>query len=123
MTVAHQLTNRIGDEKNAELWKHVRDTQLIFNNIPVTEHRTMETFYAEPMTMGGLQEEPFCIELVRIVNLLQGEQPVTGCTGFLNFVWKPQKGGAVINNVNGMSVGTNGTTKYRFYYRITYRMV
>jgi hypothetical protein len=47
---------------------------------------------------------------------------VTACLGFVNFVWKPQNGGAVIQNIGGMNPTDNGATKYRFFYRITYRM-
>lgn len=123
MTVTHQLTKRIGDAKDAPVWQQARDVQTILNRIPVQEHRIVEEFYKEPSVLGGLQEEPFGIELVRIVNMFAPETPVTACTGFINFVWKPQQGGAVIPSLGGFSIASNGTTKYRFYYRITYRMV
>lgn len=122
MTVNHMLPDRIGDPEHAPTWKLTRDAQTLFQKIPVVEHRSIEAFYKEPMTMGALQEEPFCIELVRIQNLFAPETPVTACTGFLNFVWKPQNGGAQIQNIGGLSVASNGKTKFRFFYRITYRM-
>jgi hypothetical protein len=123
MTVLHVLPNRIGDEAHAPTWQLTRDAQTLFQKIPVIEQRIVEEFYKEPSAMGGLQEEPFSIELVRIVNLLNAQTLVTACTGFVNFVWLPNNGGASIQNVGGLSVAANGATKYRFYYRITYRMV
>lgn len=116
-----QIGRRIFKPENAELATHARDVQELFNGVPIVELRTIESLYAEPMTLTAA-EEPFCIELVRIANTLALEQPVSACFGMVHYVWRPQLGGAQITRIGGMSVGTNGTTKYRFYYRITYRM-
>lgn len=122
MTLTHTVGRRIFQESQAELGQHARDVQEIFNKIPVVEHRVVESVYAEPMTLKA-SEEPFSIELVRIANVFALEQPVIACNGMVHFVWRPQNGGAQITKIGGMDVATNGTTKYRFYYRITYRMV
>jgi hypothetical protein len=122
MTVNHILPDRIGDQSQAPAFKLARDAQSILSRIPVTEHRTVEEFYHEPIVMGGMREEPFCIECVRIVNLLNAQTNVTECTGFVNFTWLPNNGGAFIQNIGGLTVAANGGTKYRFYFRITYRM-
>lgn len=122
MTINHILPDRIGETQHAPTFKLTRDAQSIFQRIPVTEHRTVDEFYKEPLVMGGLKEEPFCIECVRIANLLNAQTNVPACTGFVNFIWKPNNGGAFIQNIGGLTVATNGSTKYRFYFRITYRM-
>lgn len=116
-----QIGRRIFKPELQELGQHARDVQEIFDGIPIVELRTIEALYAEPMTLTAA-EEPFCIELVRIASTLALEQPVSACFGMVHYVWRPQLGGAQIMKIGGMSVGTNGTTKYRFFYRITYRM-
>lgn len=116
-----QIGRRIFKPEQADLGMHARDVQEIFDGIPIVELRTVEALYAEPMTLVAA-EEPFSIELVRIANVFALEQPVSACFGMVHYVWRPQLGGAQITRIGGMSVGTNGTTKYRFYYRITYRM-
>lgn len=115
----HQLPRRIFEEKDKELGEHVRAVQEVFDRQPVTEHKTVEQLYAEPMTLG-LDAEPYCVELVRIVNLQQN-LPVIACSGMVHYTWLPRNGGAVIANISGLSVAANGGIKYRFYYRITYR--
>jgi hypothetical protein len=122
MTVVHQVGRRIYPKGQEELAQHARDVQEIFNKIPVVEHRMIESYYAEPMTLL-VSEEPFCIELVRIANVFALEQPVSAAYGMLHYVFRPNLGGAQITKIGGLDVPTNGTTKYRFYYRITYRMV
>lgn len=122
MSVNHILPKRIGEQQHAPTYQLARDSQLVLQKIPVTEHRIIEELYKEPIAMGGLKEEPFSIECVRIVNLLNAQTNVPACTGFVNFIWKPNNGGAVIQNIGGLTVAANGGTKYRFYFRITYRM-
>ena len=122
MRPVHQIGRRIFKPEQEDLGNHARDVQDIFDKIPVVDHRIVEDFYKEPMTLSAA-EEPYCIELVRIANMFAPEQPVSASYGFVHFVWRPQLGGAQITKIGGMSVATNGTTKYRFYYRITYRMV
>jgi hypothetical protein len=122
MPITHQIGRRIFKPEQAELGAHARDVQEIFNKVPVVEQRVIEALYDEPMTLQTA-EEPFCVELVRIANMFAIEQPVSACFGMVHFVWRPNLGGCQITNIGGMSVATNGTTKYRFYYRITYRMV
>lgn len=121
MAIKHQIGRRIFKVEQAELGNHARDVQEIFNKMPVAEHRVIEDFYGEPMVLQA-PEEPFCIELVRIANVGALDTPVTACNGMVHYLWRPDIGGAQIKNIGGMSVATNGTTKYRFYYRITYRM-
>jgi hypothetical protein len=122
MALTHQIGRRIFKPEQAELGAHARDVQEIFNKMPVIEHRVIEDFYAEPMVLRA-NEEPFSIELVRIANMYALETPVSACFGMVHYVWKPTNGGAQITKIGGMDVATNGATKYRFYYRITYRMV
>ena len=118
----HQIAKRIFPAEQDLLGKHARDVQTILDGIPVEEQREVEALYAEPMTMGALKEEPFSIKLERIVNLFAPETPVTACTGFVHWIWKPQVGGAQIQSITGMSVATHGQTKFRFSFRISYRL-
>lgn len=122
MSRNHQVPRRIFGQDQVELGGHVRAVQEIFDRVPVVEHRVIEALYDEPMPLSAV-EEPFGVELVRIQNLQAPETPVNACYGFVHYVWKPLKGGALITKIGGMDVATNGTTKYRFSYRITYRMV
>lgn len=119
--LTHQLPRRIFKADEGPLGDHARATQDIFDKIPVMEHRAVEDYYAEPMVLKASQE-PFCVELVRIANVFALEQPVSACFGMLHFLWKPQQGGAVITKIGGLTPATDGATKFRFYYRITYRM-
>lgn len=116
-----RLRQRYFDEKQAALGLLARDTQELFNRLPVTEQKTVEALYAEPMVIGGLREEPFCIECVRVVNLFAPPTPVA-CGGMLHFYWLPQLSGAQITSIDGMSPVTDGATRFRFYFRITYKM-
>jgi hypothetical protein len=122
VTVKHQVPKRIFKPEQDELANHARGVQEIFDRVPVVEHRTIEDFYAEPMTLQ-VPEEPFSIELVRIANTYALEQPVSACFGMLHFVWRPRLGGAQITKIGGLTPAVDGLIKYRFYYRITYRMV
>ena len=122
MTITHQLGRRIFPPSQPELGAHARDSQEIFNKIPVQIHRVVEALYSEPMVIGALKEEPYEIKLSRLVNLFAPETAVTACTGFVHWIWKPQLGGAQIQNITGLSVATHGQTRFRFSYRITYRM-
>jgi hypothetical protein len=121
MPITHQVSQRIFSKEQAELGKHARDVQDIFNKIPVVVHKVVEQPYDEPMTIGNLTEEPFSIELVRVSNLSQATQIVSTATSLVHFTWQPNKGGLVINKIGGMSVGTSLPT-LRFYFRITYKM-
>jgi hypothetical protein len=121
VSIKFKLPKLIFGKDHDELANHARNVQELFNKVPVIEHRTIEALYDEPMTLQAA-EEPFSIELVRIANVFALEQPVTACNAMVHYVWRPNLGGAQITNIGGMSVATNGTTKYRFYYRITYRM-
>ena len=98
-----------------------RNVQELLDQMPVMEQKTIEQFYAEPLVIGGLREEPFCIECVRVVNLFAPQKPVA-CGGMCHFYWLPQLSGAQINSIDGMSPVTDGATRFRFYFRITYKL-
>ena len=121
MAKTHQLRSQLFPVDEAALGEHARDTQKILAKIPVVEHRITEQLYSEPLTLGQLTEEPFSIELVRVLNLFSPTTPVlTG--GMCHFTWLPQAGGAVIASIDGMSPGRDGATKFRFYFRVTFKM-
>lgn len=122
MTQQYRLKRQIfkGDQQ-APLAEHARDTQQLLGQVPVTELRIVESIYTEPMVLGQLKEEPFCIELVRIVNLSAATN-VVRCGGMVHFIWLPVLNGAQILSIDGLSPGFDGTTRFRFYYRITYKL-
>jgi hypothetical protein len=122
MSKTHRIRKLIFGKEQDELGQHARDMQSILDRVPFQEHRTIEHIYQEPMVVGNLDQEPFSIELVRIVDLMQPHVPVSACFGFLHFQWLPSQGGAVIQKIGGLDPTTNGTTRFRFYYRVTYRM-
>ena len=103
----------------SELGQLARDAQDIFRRIPVIEHRMFDSNYVEPMVIGQLAEEPFCIELVRLVNLSSPAVTPTAMSTLIYFTWLPSQGGAIINSIDGL---TPGLTKYRFFFRVTYRL-
>lgn len=122
MSLTHQIARRIFPKEQSELGKHARDVQTVFDKIPVQEHRVIVQPYTEPMTIGGLSEEPFCIELVRVADTSNANTVVTASTSLVHFTWLPSKGGAVIDKISGMTVATAPRPKLRFYFRITYKM-
>lgn len=122
MSLTHQIARRIFPKDQDELGKHARDVQSVFDKIPVQEHRVVDTPYMEPMTIGNLTEEPFSIELVRVVDTSNAHTIVSASTSLVHFTWLPSKGGAVIDKISGMTVATSPRPKLRFYFRITYKM-
>lgn len=100
----------------------MRDVQELLNRIEVIEQRTIEQLYAEPIVLGNMPEEPFAIHLARISNLTTPTSPVTQCSGLTHWTWLPALGGAQIANISGMTVASDGATRFRFYFRIIYKL-
>ena len=122
MSLTHQIARRIFRKEQADLGKHARDVQSVFDKIPVQEHRVIEQPYTEPMTVGDLAEEPYCIELVRVADTSNANTTVTASSSLVHFTWLPSKGGAVIDKISGMTPASSPRPKLRFYFRITYKM-
>lgn len=114
---AFQLRQQLYGEKDAKTGELARDVQRAFKQVPFEQHKTVDTVYKTPIVIGDLDEEPFCIELVRVANLSSVTAPPNG--GPCNFTWLPSQGGAVIASLAGFSAGS---TIYRLYFRITYRL-
>ncbi len=94
-----------------------RDLQKIFDLINPVAYKTFTTFYTEPMTLGVFVEAPLSIELVRITPVVQTELPVK-CGGLCHYVYKPQKGGAIITSIDGLSPLPRA--EYNFVFKITF---
>jgi hypothetical protein len=119
MAQNHFIGRMVYDKDNPALGQHARNVQGILNQIPVVEQRVVDAIYKEPFILGNLSEEPFSIELVRVVNM---SSPLTTmkCGGMIHFTFLPAKGGASIASIDGLSPVTDGTTKLRFFFRISY---
>lgn len=114
--IRYQLT------KNPELGESFRDVQRAFDAIPQVMLRKIETEYTVPLVLGNLDNEPDAIELIRIIDLNSQESPV-GCGSLCHYVWRPDKGGAQIMAIDGLTLAANGGKKYRYTFRITYAPV
>jgi hypothetical protein len=99
--------------------KLAQDTQKIFNLINPVSYKEFQREYTEPMALGVFSEPPLCIELVRVTSVAQTEQPVRS-GGMVHYVYKPQKGGAIITSIDGFTP-TTPRTFYNFVFRITFR--
>lgn len=104
-----------------ELGEFARDTQELVGRIPQIELRITEQQYMEPMTLGNMTQEPFCIELVRVTNLLAPQTPQQ-CGGMVHYTWLPAQNGCVIASIDGMSTLTDRIPNFRFYWRISYQL-
>lgn len=113
--IRHQMT------QSAELGEQFRDIQRAFDAIPIIILRkNIEVEYQEPLTLGKLDSEPDAIECIRVVDLAAQETPVLGAGGVCHYVWRPDRGGAQLTSINGMTLAANGGKKYRFTFRLTY---
>jgi hypothetical protein len=108
--------------KNVTLGEQFRDAQKGLDVIPITAMRKTEMAYSEPMVLGNLSRQPDAIEVIRVIDLQNQERSIPA-GGLCHFVWLPDKGGANIGSVDGMSVASNGGRKYRFTIRLTYAPV
>lgn len=117
-----RMRQRFFDEKQKDLGSVARDVQDLLGTIPVVELRIVESLYKEPLAISTISEEPFGLELVRIVNLFAPKTPVSACTGIVHWVWLPEAGGASITQIGGLTPAANGKIKYRFYFRVTYKL-
>lgn len=117
----YRFKQRYFGPDQSDLGALARDSQEIIAKIPVTELRMVETLYSEPMTLGQLVDEPFSIECVRVINMFAPQVPVK-CGGMAHFVWKPENNGAVITSIDGMSPTLDAAIRFRFYYRITFKL-
>ena len=100
-----------------DLGEHARDVQQLFDLVPRMFTKTTESAYTQPMVLGGFDEQPESIELVRIIDLNAQETPVA-CGSMVHYVWKPQRGGAQITSIDGLT--PSPSTKYRFTFRLTF---
>lgn len=114
--IRYQLT------KNPELGESFRDVQRAFDAIPQVMLRKVEVEFSSVLVLGNMDNEPDGIELLRIIDLSAPEKPV-GCGSLCHYVWRPDKGGALIYAIDGMTLAANGGKKYRFTFRITYAPV
>lgn len=106
--------------QHAELSDVARNTQEVVGTIPVVELVPVVQLYAEPMYVA-LSEEPYALELARIVNVEAPEDhPV--CSGMVHWVWEPQNGGARIDRIEGMTTAAYDQTRFKFFYRVTYAL-
>jgi hypothetical protein len=109
--------------KDPDLAEQFRDVQRALDSIPTVLIRKIEVDYQEPLVIGNLTNEPDAIECIRLIDLLSQETTVLGAGGVCHYVWRPDRGGAQIMSINGMSVAANGGKRYRFTFRITYAPV
>jgi hypothetical protein len=105
--------------QDATLGEQARDIQGGFDAIPIVILRTLVALYSEPLALGTLIDKPVAIEVIQVVDQSAQETPVK-CGTACHFVWRPQNGGAVITNIDGMSPTVNGGRSYRFTFRITF---
>lgn len=117
MRIRYQLPD------NPALAENFRDIQRAFDAIPIVLLRNVETQYTEPLVLGNMDNEPNGIEALRVVDLAAPETPVRDAGGVCHYVWRPDRGGAQIFAINGMSMAANGGKKYRFLFRLTYAAV
>lgn len=111
---AQQMRQQLSKDPN--VGEALRDTQGALDQIPIQLLRTITGLYAEPLALGSLPSKPLSVEAISVVDQADQETPVL--TGSLcHCVWDPQKGGAQIKSIDGLSA--NGKT-YRFTFRITF---
>jgi hypothetical protein len=106
--------------KDPELAEQFRDVQRAFDSIPTMLIRKFELEYQEPLVIGNLTNEPDGIELIRIIDLGAPESPLVGVGGLCHWVWRPDRSGAQVMSIGGMSLPFHGGVRYRFTFRITY---
>jgi len=116
MPQGYQLRRQAFDD-DRNLGEHSRDVREALDTIPRFIYRTFERYYAEPMIIGNLTEEPLTIVLERVVNLNAAETPVL-CGSMVHYVWKPQLGGARVTSIDGLTPSTS--VKYRFVFRLSF---
>lgn len=105
--------------RDVQLGEQFRDAQSSLDVVPLTLLRRIEMVYSEPMVLGALTEQPESIEAIRVIDLTS-QETVQLNGGLAWFIWRPDRGGAVIHSIDGMSVAANGGRKYRFTFRLTF---
>lgn len=94
-----------------------RDVQKVFDLLNPVTYKAFREYYTEPMVLGVFSEPPLSIELVRIADVIRPELPVK-CGSLVHYVYKPQKGGAIITNIDGLSPVVR--TQYDFVFKVTF---
>jgi len=117
-----RMRQRFFSKDQDQLGQVARDVQELLGTIPVVQLKIVESVYKEPLAIGAIDQEPFGLELVRIVNLYAPKTPVSACTGIVHWVWIPEAGGASITQIGGLTPAANGQIQYRFYFRITFKL-
>lgn len=118
MSKSYRLGQSIYGRDQEHLGKLSRDVQLVLNQVPVSELRVVLVTYREPLPLTCL-EEPFCLELVRVLTTTLPETPVR-CGGMVHWYWSAAAGGAVITSIDGLDPLVHSQQPLRLYFRITY---
>lgn len=108
---------------NPELAETFRDVQRAFDSQPTVLLRRFDAQFTLPLVIGNLTDEPDEIRLGRIIDLTSQESPVTACSGMCHFVWRPDRGGAQITAISGLTLGVNGGKLYRYTFELVYAPV
>lgn len=105
--------------KGQALGEHARDTQRAFDATPHHVMKSVDGLFKLGMELGSpiANVEPVSVELTRCVNMIHPEVP-SGCSGHVDFVWKPLNGGAVVTGITGLTPGTQ--IPYHMVFRFTY---
>lgn len=101
--------------KDQDLGEHVRDVQRALNKVPNTQIKVVECALTTNLTIQ-CDAKPVAIEAIRI-QFKGNDTPVPSHGTAVDFVWRPDLGGALITGIQGL---TAGTTVYRFTFRLTY---
>lgn len=103
-----------------DLGEDARDAQRIFDGQAQSSVKVLDAYYQVGMQLGSpvRGEEPLSIVLERCVNLLHADTP-SGASGFVDYVWQPVNGGAVVTGLTGLA--PSSAIKYRFVFRFNYQ--
>jgi len=103
------------DAKNPELSKLARDVQEALDSTVDYELKDVVGEFTSNTTIA-VPRVPRAIELINCFALAAPETPVLYGSR-VNFVYRPQSGGALVTGIEGL---TTGTTIYQFLFRISY---
>lgn len=117
MTTRRRIRQQVSTDVG--LGEQFRDAQQGQDVVPLTLLRRVTMNYTEPLAIGAMKQAPEGIEAMRVIDL-SSQEAVLLAGSFCNFVWRPNKGGAVVTSIDGMSIAANGGRRYRFTFRLTY---
>lgn len=107
------------DPEVGEQW---RDIQRALDSMPTVLLRKVDVRYAEPLVLGNMVNQPDAIEVIRVLDL-NAPETVLRAGPACDYVWRPDRGGAQITGITGMTLAANGGKLYRFLFRLTYAPV